>query len=89
MKIMQTILCLPILMLLLAASPSNGYETAMKAALDKLFAAQNQFEILESANTFNRISQKEPDKWHPNYYAAYAHIMMTSHLEGASLFLEK
>lgn len=84
MKIMQTILCLPILFLLLASSPSNEYETAMKSAIEKLFAAQTQSEIQDAANTFNRISQKESDKWHPNYYAAYAHIMMTPYLENNS-----
>ena len=67
-----------IITFLFAFNLPNSYEAAMEAAIEKLYQAQSAEALQEAGNTFERIAQKESDKWHPLYYAAYAQIMLTS-----------
>lgn len=76
-----TFLIISCLVLFTAAGTPNQYEAAMQSAIENLFKAQTQEDLQAVANTFERIGQKETDKWHPRYYGALAHVMMTFQLE--------
>lgn len=56
---------------------SQKYEEAMKMNIDKLYKLTSSSEIQELGNKFERIAQAEPDKWLPNYYAAYCYLKST------------
>jgi len=60
----------------MAATTPSQYETAMQSAIEKLYQARSAEDFQAAANTFDRIGQKEADKWHPKYYRAYAQVMM-------------
>lgn len=62
----------------------SKYEAIMKENIEKFYAAQTTEELQAVINNFDRIAQKETDKWEPLYYSAYAHIMMTSKTEDAN-----
>jgi hypothetical protein len=55
---------------LLAAS----YEETMKQKIEKMNQLRTATELVDLANQFDRISQKETDEWLPGYYAAYSYI---------------
>ncbi|MCB0630323.1 MAG: hypothetical protein R2824_25280 [Saprospiraceae bacterium] len=79
--VFHALLIVPAFILLTAAISPNQYEAAMQAAIEHLFKSQSQEELQAVANTFERIGQKETDKWHPLYYGALSHIMMTFQIE--------
>jgi tetratricopeptide (TPR) repeat protein len=79
---------------------SDGkYEQAMKANMDIVYKAQTIEELQIGANAFERIAAAEPQKWEPNYYAAFGYIMIGNrekdpakkdqHFDRAQSFLEK
>ena len=56
---------------------SSKYEEIMKTNIDKLYELNSSVELQALANQFERISNAEPDKWLPDYYAAYCYIRST------------
>jgi len=56
---------------------AGTYEETMQANIVKMYQARSADELAAIANTFERIAQKETDKWLPAYYAAYSYISMT------------
>lgn len=65
---------------LLAFDPA--YNAAMEGQLKALKEAQTAGEFKAVANGFTRISQMNPDKWLPDYYAALAYTNAGFILEG-------
>ncbi|KAA0129865.1 hypothetical protein FY557_03915 [Chryseobacterium sp. SN22] len=61
------------LMSLVSYAQSN-YEKAMTEKINKLEATRSPEELQALANDFQRIADKEKDKWQPNYYTALAYI---------------
>lgn len=59
----------------------SKYEAMMKENIEKFYAAQTTEELQAVINNFDRIAQKETDKWEPLYYSAYALIKMTTQTE--------
>lgn len=53
---------------------ADNYEEVMETNIQKLNMSQNVDELINVANTFDRIAQKESDKWLPFYYSAYANV---------------
>lgn len=56
---------------------ASDYKEAMIANIEKMNTSQNPTELLELANAFDRIAQKETNEWFPLYYSAYANISTT------------
>lgn len=63
---------------------NDQYEAAMEAAIKNLYQAQSTEALQAAGNAFERIANKETEKWHPPYYAAYAQIMLATRMEEAS-----
>ena len=63
--------------LLLSFNP-GGYEAAMKSTLGDMKNIQNQSDLVDIANKFDRIGAAEKDQWLPYYYSAYCYILMTT-----------
>ncbi len=82
MKNFQFIICALFLGFTLSANASTKYEEAMLSAIDKLYQAHSPEDFQAAANTFDRIAKKETDKWHPLYYSAYAHVILSTMIEG-------
>ena len=61
------------LMSLVSYAQSN-YEKAMTEKINKLEATRSPEELQTLANDFQRIADKEKDKWQPSYYTALAYI---------------
>lgn len=78
MKILDFLLCAVFFSLIVAATPSDAYEKAMKSAIEKVFQAETMEQYQAASNTFDRIAEKESKAWHPRYYSAYAHIIMST-----------
>jgi tetratricopeptide (TPR) repeat protein len=81
-------------------SANDGkYEQAMKTNIDIVYKAQTIEELQTGANAFERIAAAEPQKWEPNYYAAFGYIMIGNrekdpakkdqHFDRALSFIEK
>lgn len=67
------------LLLLIANSlhaNDTQYEAAMKKNIELIYSAQSKDDFQSAINTFERIAQKETDKWEPLYYAGYGYLMM-------------
>jgi len=62
---------------IVSAHSQTTYEKAMQNAVDKLNNAQYLSDFTDVANTFERISMNETDKWLPFYYAAYSCIVIS------------
>lgn len=60
---------------------TSKYEAAMKENIEKFYSAETTEELQSVINNFDRIAQKETDKWEPLYYSAYALIKMTTQTE--------
>ena len=73
---MKTIITL-LLAVITSTAFSSKYEETMKTNIDKLYELRTPAELQELANQFERIAQAEPDKWLPDYYAAYCYIRST------------
>ena len=99
MKKLSIALVLFAFMTSLFAQDESGYMTIMvkqKKAF-KMAATVNDFQNL--ANSFERISNAETDKWHPLYYAALSYINMSlvskdnslkdGYLDKAQTFIDK
>ena len=55
-----------------------NYKETMIQTIEKLNKSQDANELVEIANTFDRIAQKESTEWLPLYYSAYATIVFTT-----------
>ena len=55
-------------------SLAAGYEETMKQNIEKMNQLHSPTDLADLANQFDRIGQKETDKWLPGYYAAYSYI---------------
>lgn len=84
MKTFDFLLCALFFALAIAATPSDAYEKAMKSAIEKVFQAETLEEYQSASNTFDRIADKETKAWHPRYYSAYAHIIMSTLVQDAA-----
>jgi hypothetical protein len=51
-----------------------GYEETMRENVKKLNQTQSTAELVELANQFERIANKESKEWLPGYYAAYSYL---------------
>jgi len=58
----------------LGSYAQSNYEKAMTEKINKLEATRSPEELQTLANDFQRIADKEKDKWQPNYYTALAYI---------------
>ncbi|GAB0154841.1 tetratricopeptide repeat protein [Chryseobacterium sp. Alg-005] len=58
----------------LTAFAQTAYEKIMTEKIAKLEACKTPEEFQTLANDFQRISEKEKDKWQPLYYAAFSFI---------------
>jgi tetratricopeptide (TPR) repeat protein len=75
------------------------YDQAMKTNIDAIYKAQTVEDLQASANAFERIAIAEPQKWEPNYYAAFGYVMIGNkekdpskkdqHFDRALSFIEK
>lgn len=68
------LIILAILTVSVLKSFAGTYETAMGENIQKLNQTQNVDELTALSNTFERIGEKESDKWLPYYYASYATV---------------
>lgn len=73
---MKTIITV-LLVAIASAAFSSKYEEAMKANIEKMNQASSSVELQNLATQFERIGNAEPDKWLPNYYAAYCYVFST------------
>jgi tetratricopeptide (TPR) repeat protein len=70
-----------ILILLLAAVQgmalaNDAYVAAMRTQISALNQAASVEDLQQVSRTLERIATAEPDKWHPTYYLAYAHLQL-------------
>jgi hypothetical protein len=56
---------------------ASSYKEAMIQNIEKMNNSQNPAELMELANSFDRIAQKETTEWLPLYYSAYANVSVT------------
>ena len=56
---------------------SSKYEEVMKSNIDKMNQLTSSAELQSLGAQFERIGNAEPDKWLPNYYAAYCYVSST------------
>jgi len=56
---------------------ASNYKEAMIQNIEKMNQSQNSSELLELADAFDRIAQKETGEWLPLYYAAYSNVSST------------
>lgn len=74
-KIMKKLLIVVAILITSIFNASAGnYEEVMGTNIQKLNQTQDVEVLKELANTFDRIAQKEADKWLPFYYSAYAQV---------------
>ncbi len=74
---MKTILTFLFALALVAGNAQNKFFEAMSRAVEKQKTAATIEEFLESANTFERISQMEQNEWLPLYYAAHCYVVVS------------
>lgn len=97
---MKTIISLILTFIFITANAlETKYFEAMTKAVEKQKSAASIEEFLESANTFERISQMEQTEWLPLYYAAQSYIIVSfmevdvskkdAILDKAQMFLDK
>lgn len=65
-----------ILFITLFIADTSRYEQAMLKNIEAISNAETVEQLQEIANTFDRIATKETDKWEPQYYSAYCHVLM-------------
>ena len=70
---MKTILTL-LFVVIAGTALSSKYEEAMQANIDKMNQLTSSVDLQNLATQFERIGNAEPDKWLPNYYAAYCYV---------------
>ncbi len=73
---MKTIITV-LLMAIAGTAFSSKYEEAMKTNIDKMNRLSSSVELQNLAAQFERIGNAEPDKWLPDYYAAYCYVFST------------
>jgi hypothetical protein len=56
---------------------ASSYKEAMIENIEKMNKTQDPAVLVELANTFDRIAQKETGEWLPLYYSAYASVSVT------------
>lgn len=75
---MKTIISFLLVFVFAAANAAgNKYLEVMTKAVEKQKSASTIEAFLESANTFERISQMEKNEWLPLYYAAHCYIIVS------------
>jgi len=67
---------------------ANKYESAMTAAIEKLYNSNDAQSYLDAVSTFERIGNAENDKWLPFYYAGLGYIW-TSHTTQDGMTVDK
>lgn len=78
---MKTLAILILTAMMSHAAIAVDYESVMKQNIAEMYQSQDA-QILENiAGKFYRIGEAEKDKWLPFYYAAYAYVSITFHLE--------
>jgi len=91
MKKLVLLTCILIPFFLTGKSTSDYIKT-MNANIKMLFESDNIEEYTQVANTFERISMVEEDKWHPMYYLALTKILMstrTTEAEDIDVYLDQ
>jgi tetratricopeptide (TPR) repeat protein len=68
----KTVLLSVILTSFIIAAFAGNYEKTMQTNIEKMNQCTNAEEMVSLANAFERVAQKETEKWLPYYYAAYA-----------------
>jgi hypothetical protein len=56
---------------------ASSYKEAMIENIDKMNKTQDPAVLVELANAFDRIAQKETSEWLPLYYSAFSNISVT------------
>jgi hypothetical protein len=75
---MKTLFTILISIFLMSASANNNkYQDAMSSAIKKMNSSETISNLTIAANTFERISLSEKDKWLPLYYTAYSYIQIS------------
>lgn len=67
--------------LLLANASADAYTAKMRATISQLDTCRLEAQFQACANTFERIGMAETGKWLPQYYAAYAYVLMSYTIE--------
>ncbi|MBB4806912.1 hypothetical protein HNP38_002208 [Chryseobacterium defluvii] len=68
------LLSFALVVLSVTAFAQTGYEKAMTEKITKLEACKSPEDFQALANDFQRIAEKEKDKWQPLYYVAFSFI---------------
>lgn len=56
---------------------ASSYKEAMIENIEKMNNSQDPAVLVELANAFDRIAQKETNEWLPLYYSAYSNVSVT------------
>ncbi len=64
-------------MLQVNVANASKYEQIMAENIVKIYAANSVEDYQEAINNFDRIAQKETDKWEPLYYSSYGYLMVS------------
>ena len=67
-----------VLLSMLMAFTNNAYDRAMTKSMVQLHEASTSENFRAVANSFDRIADKEKNKWLPYYYSAYAKTILAS-----------
>lgn len=81
MKSITKILSLFVLSLTLFSAHAQDYEAAMQKGLALFNEAENEEDLRNTANHFERIGNMENEKWLPKYYAALCYVSMNWNME--------
>jgi tetratricopeptide (TPR) repeat protein len=57
---------------------NSAFEKAMRKNLDNLKSAKTLEELVEVANSFERIAANQPNEWLPSYYCAYTNVRISN-----------
>ena len=60
-----------------SSGTDSKYLDAMSRAIEKMNSSETMNNLTDAANTFERISSSEKDKWLPLYYVAYSYIQIS------------
>ena len=75
---MKTIFTILFSIFIMSSSGTDSkYLDAMSSAIEKMNSSETIYNLTIAANTFERISSSEKDKWLPLYYAAYSYIQIS------------
>lgn len=67
-----------------AASANDQYLEAMQKCIAEIYNGSDIVHLQRTVNALERIAAAEPEKWEPQYYAAFGYLMMvTRETDGA------